>query len=81
MPDYSKGTIYKIVDNTNDNIYIGSTTQSLSKRLTTHRESYKQYLNNKMNYITSFEILRNNNYEIILLEDVSCETREQLHAR
>ena len=34
MPDYNKGKIYKIVDNTNNNIYIGSTCEpTLAHRL------------------------------------------------
>ena len=33
MPDYQKGKIYKIISNETDDVYIGSTTQSLSLRL------------------------------------------------
>lgn len=79
MPDYSKSKIYKIVDNTNGNVYIGSTTQSLSMRLAGHTQSYKRYLNGKNNYMTSFEIIKNGNYNIFLIEEFSCENKEQLH--
>ena len=81
MPDYSNSRIYKIVDNANGNIYIGSTTQTLSRRLAKHTSCYQSYLNDKNNFMTSFDIIQNGNYEIILIENVNCETKEQLLAR
>jgi hypothetical protein len=80
--DYSKSKIYKIIDNTNQNIYIGSTIKPLSQRLSKHKTSYKRYLNGTHSYMTSFEIIKNRNYNIVLLEE--CPTIlniEQLHAR
>jgi hypothetical protein len=79
MPDYSHSKIYKIIDNTNGNIYIGSTTQSLSQRLGGHKREYKRYCNGRHNFVSSFEILKNDNYEIVLIEEVNCENKEQLH--
>jgi hypothetical protein len=79
---YSNAKIYKIVDNTNDNIYIGSTCKKLCQRLAQHRQQYKRYLNGNYRYFTSFKILENNNYDIILLE--KCENitdKEGLRAR
>ncbi len=77
--DYSKGKIYKIIDNTNDNIYIGSTVKKLSRRLTNHRADYKRYLSGKTSYISSFDIIKNGDYDIILIEDVpNCQNIEQL---
>lgn len=80
--NYSNGKIYKIVDNTNGNIYIGSTCKTLSQRLEKHRINYKQYLDGKYGYTTSFEILKNSNCDIYLLE--KCEniaSKEELRAR
>ena len=50
MPDYSKSKIYKIIDNTNGNVYFGSTTQSLAQRLAGHTNGYKYHLNGKQSY-------------------------------
>ena len=80
MPDYSHSKIYKLVDNTNGNIYIGSTTQSLSRRLAGHTANYRQFLDNKQGKTTSFDILKNGDYVIILLEEVNCQSKEQLLA-
>lgn len=80
--DYSKAKIYKIIDNTNGNIYIGSTLKSLSQRIAGHRSSYKDFLNGKGNNITSFEILKNGDYNIILIEEYKdCQNIEQLRAK
>ena len=79
---YSNAKIYKIVDNTNNNIYIGSTCKKLCQRLAQHRCDYKRYLEGKSHFISSFKILENNDYDIILLE--KCENitdKEGLRAR
>jgi hypothetical protein len=82
MSKYNNSKIYKIIDNTNGNIYIGSTFQKyITTRLAGHVADYKRYLKNKFHYITSFEIIKNGNYDIVLIENVNCETKEQLHAR
>ena len=83
MPiDYQKGKIYKIVDNTTDNIYIGSTCEpTLARRLAKHVASYKSHLNKNYHYISSFDILKNGDYDIILIENFPCNTKDDLFAR
>jgi len=82
MVNYQLGKIYKIVDNTNGNIYIGSTcTQYLSSRLVGHKSNFKNYSIGKFHYITSFEILKNEDYDIVLLEECKCDNKMQLYAR
>jgi hypothetical protein len=82
MVNYQNGKIYKIVCNITGLIYIGSTAEKyLSNRLAKHRTNYKDYLNGKFHYITSFKILENNNYEIILLETYPCNNKYELEAR
>jgi hypothetical protein len=79
---YQNAKIYKITDNTNATIYIGSTCKKLCQRIAQHRAHYKAYLNNNYNYVTSFEILKNCDYDIILLEQCQgIENIEQLRAR
>ena len=79
MPDYSEAKIYKIIDNTNDNIYIGSTCQKLSQRLSEHVRHYKSYKESKrQNYMSSFKIIENGDYDIILIKEYNCESKEQL---
>jgi flavodoxin len=80
--DYKNGKIYKIVCNTTGLQYIGSTCNPyLSTRLAQHRSDYKKHLQNKTRYISSIEVLKNDNYEIILIESCPFETKDQLHAR
>jgi hypothetical protein len=78
MPNYANSKIYKIVDNSSDKIYIGSTCKPLSGRLSDHRSAFKS---EKCKYCTSFEILKNGDFDIILIEEVNCENVEQLRAR
>jgi hypothetical protein len=73
MPDYSKGSIYKIVCNNTGLIYIGSTCQPLHQRLAGHVRSY-----NKDKYYSSSEIIAGGNYSIILIEEYQCQNKQQL---
>ena len=77
--DYSKGKIYKIVCNTTGLIYVGSTIQQLCKRLRGHRTDYKYYLQGKQHFKTSYDIIKNDNYEIILIENCPCNSKDELH--
>ncbi len=80
---YSKSKIYKIVSDSSDKIYIGSTTsERLCKRLAEHVNNYKEYSGSKKHshYITSYELLKNNDFQIILLENVPCLSRDELNA-
>ncbi len=80
--DYKNSKIYQIICNETGLCYIGSTTQSLSKRLSKHKTNYKEYLENKIkSYTTSFFIIENRNYDIVLIEEYPCENKEQLHKR
>ncbi len=83
MDRYKNGKIYKIVCNVTGKVYIGSTClPTLAKRLAQHRTPYKRFLDKKKEkYMTSFKVLENNNYSIILIEEYPCETKDQLLAR
>jgi hypothetical protein len=69
-----KGKIYKIIDNTNGNIYIGSTRHKLlNNRLAEHRNKYNNFLNGIGTSNTCFKIIENGNYNIELIEDCICK--------
>ena len=81
MPDYKNGKIYCIRSHQTPDIYIGSTVQKLNKRIGSHREKYKKWLNKIHHYTTSFELVKYDDCYIELLEDYSCENKEQLHKK
>jgi hypothetical protein len=61
--------IYKIVDNTNGNVYIGKTKQKyLCDRLSSHKYDKT---------CMSREIIKNRDYKIELIEETEDETRER----
>ena len=43
--------------------------------------NFKDYLENKFNYITSFKIFENGDYDIILVEKYPCKDRMELYQR
>jgi hypothetical protein len=82
MDRYERGKIYKIICNETGKCYVGSTCEpTLARRLAKHVAHYKYWINNNMNYITSFEIIKNNNYAIVLIENYPFKRKDELHAR
>ena len=81
MTDYTKSRIYQIVDLSNSNVYIGSTTRTLAERLCGHVAGYNHYKKGLTNYVSSFKIIENGNYRIELIERYSCNSRSDLNAR
>ena len=83
MPvNYQEAKIYKIIDMTSDDIYIGSTCEpTLARRLAGHVRNYKTYLKGKCNFVTSFKIIQKGNYDIQLIEAFPCNSKDELHSR
>ena len=84
MVNYQQGKIYKIVDNTNGNVYIGSTCKkTLAERLSGHKARYNAWKLRPHNNspMTSFKILENMNYDIMLIENYPCKSKDELFAR
>jgi len=79
---YDNAKIYRIVCNETGLQYIGSTCRTLSARLSAHKSNYKCYLNGNFHFITSFKILENDNFDIVLLENLkNCKSKDELHQR
>lgn len=68
-----KGKIYRLVCNNTGLQYIGSTTNSLTKRLYFHKHS--------SNECSSKLIILEGNYDIILIEEIDIDNRDQLRQR
>ena len=86
--DYSQGKVYKIQAigaDENEPVYIGSTTkQYLSQRMAKHRSSYRGWLNGKEKKIMSYDIFDKytiNGCEIVLIENVNCNSKDELLRR
>ena len=76
---YQDGKIYKILNSENDDVYIGSTCQKLSKRMTNHRtqaKSGKTYL-----LYQKMREIGDDKFYIELVENYPCENLEQLNKR
>ena len=79
---YQRGKIYKIVCNKTNLVYIGSTIEHyLTNRLKRHRLDYKKHLNGKHRFTTSFDILKNDDYYIELIELFPCNSKDELLVR
>lgn len=82
MVNYDKGKIYALTCNVTGERYIGSTCKDyLSQRLAGHRDQYKRWKEGNDNFVSSFNILERGDYEMVLLEDYPCKSKDQLHSR
>ena len=78
---FSNSKVYKIVDNTTGFIYVGSTTKELNVRLSKHKSAYKSFLAGIGNYITSFKVLENNDFDIHLIRSYDFDNKIDLIAK
>lgn len=81
MPDYQKGKIYKVYCLTggSDDVYYGSTIQTLAQRMTKHRQGLTK--KRKCNTSIIFNKFGVDNCIIELVENYPCNTVEELNAR
>jgi group I intron endonuclease len=81
MPDFSKGKIYKITNDYNDDIYIGSTCDSLCKRFSNHKaHSTLEHKKHTLLYKLVNEI-GFNRFKIELIEEYPCSDKYTLRQR
>ena len=85
--DYNNGRIYfiePICDHEENEVFYGSTLQTLSKRMGKHRSDYKRWKNGKSTKLMCYELFEKYGLEICkiyLVELYPCKSREQLEAR
>ena len=82
--DYKNGKIYKITDITYTKMYIGSTTQSLSRRFSKHKADYLRWKIGKCKKVTSYDLFDEfgiENCKIELIEECACENKSQLERK
>jgi len=76
------GYVYSLRTHQTPDIYIGSTTQSLSRRISNHRNCYKQYSTEKKgNYVSSYEIVKYGDAYIELEFEGEFESKNALHRK
>jgi hypothetical protein len=76
---YSNGKIYKIVNDVDDKIYVGSTTTMLSKRMSGHRSKCKYEPTRKI--YAHFNEVGVHNFSIVLIELFPCNSKMELERR
>jgi hypothetical protein len=79
--NYQNGKIYTIRSYQTDDVYYGSTTQPLSKRLSRHKANYKQWQNNKYHYVSSYEVIKYDDCYVELYELYPCNSKTELERR
>lgn len=80
--EYPDAKIYEIKCNETGMVYIGSTNKTLEYRLKIHEYDFNRYQkNSKRAFYSSFDIIKNHNYTIYLLEEYPCDSKLELHQR
>ena len=80
---YNNSFVYAIRSRQTDLFYIGSTADTLCRRIAKHRDAYRGYAKDMMthNWCSSFTIMELGDAYIELLEAVNCDTRLELKRR
>ena len=76
---YMNSKIYKLVNDVNDDVYVGSTYNLLCRRMEKHRSHRFQYAHRPLYKLMND--LGVERFRIELVEDFPCENREQLRKR
>ena len=76
--DYKNGKIYQILNHINDEIYVGSTTQPLFKRLYEHKIACEH---RNCNFYKLMKEFGTDNFYIELIEMYPCNSKEELNSR
>jgi group I intron endonuclease len=77
MKEYQNGKIYKIVNNINQIVYIGSTCALLCERMRGHRSACK---NSNSPFYETMRQIGKQHFRIILIKNFPCDSYEQLVA-
>ena len=78
MSRFSNSKVYKLINSVDSKIYVGSTTQPLSKRLMDHKNCAKNRPKPVHRYLNTIGW---GNVRIVLIENVECLDKEQLIQR
>jgi len=85
LKKYQRGKIYKVVDTSYTECYIGSSTQRfLCNRMASHRANYKLWKHNQYANCAVFSLFDKygvDNCKIELIESYPCESLEELRRR
>lgn len=79
MVNYVNGKIYKLVNNVDDEIYIGSTCGTLRLRKNKHKTHAKKYTERRV--YKHLNEIGWDNIDIILIEACDCQNKDELHRR
>jgi hypothetical protein len=85
--DYSNGRIYKIepiIEHEKHEVYYGSTTSLLCKRMDLHRSGYKRWKSGKRKKTMVYDLFDAygvENCKIYLVQNFPCKNREELRAK
>ncbi len=79
--DFSKGKIYKITNDYNDDIYVGSTCDLLTKRFSGHKADSKKKEQQNRPLIKLINEIGFDRFRIELIEDYPCQDKYQLRQR
>jgi hypothetical protein len=78
MSNYQNAKIYKIKSLHSDDEYIGSTCNSLARRITGHRDAFNKFKKGEGNYCSSYHLFEIGGEYIELIETFPCNTKQEL---
>ena len=78
---YKNAKVYKILNHIDDDVYVGSTCQPLSKRMAQHRQDAVRSLYSKRIVYEKMTRMGFDHFYIELVEECPCDNKEQLRKK
>jgi group I intron endonuclease len=79
--DFNKGKIYKITNDYNDDIYVGSTCDTLIRRFINHKARFKKERSKNSSIYKLMNEIGFERFRIELIEEYPCQDKYQLRQR
>ena len=81
MPQYKNGKIYKIINTSDDKIYIGSTVKKLNDRMSNHRNNIKNDEKKNSKLYQHIKKVGKDKFKIKLVKNCPCNNLNELKCK
>lgn len=75
---YKNAFVYKIYNSNSNGVYFGSTTRDIYNRFAQHLNSYNRFKVKGGNYVSSYELLKDNMAVVTMVETLTNVTKQEL---
>lgn len=78
---YQSSKIFKVASPSSEKVYLGSTLSSMTLKRSQMKKQYKDFQAGKGKVEPYFDLVKDEGFKVMLVEEFPCKSKEQLNAR